>query len=471
MDYLEEARVYFLHTAIALGDADFVAAMLNDGHDPNIQDRDGQNSIMIAVVHQRSTIIDYLLDHGVFLNASNRVTNANVLSLAVQQDDISLFEKLLAHGARPGLGGNIALIESIVLGRSDMVKKLLKEGANVHHPDRNTRYPIDAAFYNLNNEDVPAQNKLEILDILLAAGAKLIDADTYPVIPASFFKVGANAVYLKMKENGMAVPEDYDLDENPLILSTDTDDESLCKNVLEMEKIGINSQDDRQETALHKAARRKCFPIVKMLVQMGADCDVVNNNGKSPLMMSIRRGEVKRSFSWLLPRSSQENIRNTLRYTCTRGVPIHTQYMTRFIVRRYNGRPDCQSDYFFHGMPDLAVLYYISAKSELEAMAHWKFGNSTQLSDLMVLDKKDTKVENRNLINYMSSRSLELEFPIFAKFARKRYRRAVVYRSLLNNARAQLGVALKIDSNRLFYIVREILTYLDEEDLLNLQQI
>jgi ankyrin repeat protein len=51
--------------------------------------------------------------------------------------------------------------------------------------------------------------------------------------------------------------------------------------------IGINSQADDGYTALHEAVRIKSTPVVKALLERGADPCIKNGISQTPLAMSI----------------------------------------------------------------------------------------------------------------------------------------------------------------------------------------
>ena len=84
----------------------------------------------------------------------------------------------------------------------------------------------------------------------------------------------------------------------------------VCEVLLDYgERVNVNAKNDRLQTALHLACSSGCMSVVQALIRAGANLDVVDLDGNSPLHLTVL-GRHKEILQWMLKRGPDLTIRN-----------------------------------------------------------------------------------------------------------------------------------------------------------------
>ncbi|XP_077576958.1 B-cell lymphoma 3 protein homolog isoform X2 [Stigmatopora nigra] len=201
LDVYNNLRQTPLHLAVITQQVSMVNALLRAGSDPSVLDRNGQtalhlcceynhpeclhavllspssavclevknfqglSSLHLAVLHAHINLVSMLLGAGADINAMDIKSGQNPLILAVESNNVEMVKFLIENGCdvnRSSYSANTALHSACARGQTDMVRALLKSGAN-------------SSVKNYHN-DTPvmlAKNKM-ITDILRGKGSKAI---------------------------------------------------------------------------------------------------------------------------------------------------------------------------------------------------------------------------------------------------------------------------------------------------------
>ncbi|MEN9705405.1 MAG: hypothetical protein RLZZ393_1284, partial [Pseudomonadota bacterium] len=214
-----------------------LAAITSPDVDVNEKAPDGSTALMWATFNVDREMVQALLKRGAKANVTNRY-GASALGEAVKVDDIDLVRQLLDAGANvdsPNADGQTALMLAISIGSQPVAKLLVERGANVNAVEtfRNQNALMWAA----------GGNQPEILDLLLAHGAKNVD------LPARS-------------------------DDWPRQMTSEP-------------RAQFGSRQSGGLTALLYATRSGCHQCVVSLVKAGADVNRPNPDGVTPLLNAL----------------------------------------------------------------------------------------------------------------------------------------------------------------------------------------
>lgn len=199
----------------------------------------------------------------------------SMLASAILYDKLPIVELMLEYGADPNsldAKGDPVLIFALQCKKSEMAEMLLSYGADVNKIDRQGN---NALYYFIDNDDV------EMVENILDNGVlpESIDVKNYSQALFSNEYI-AELLYEKNPDliNGIIEPEDWPITHD---LQNSSNDELV---VYLLEKgANINSQDEDGNTLLHKYVKYFNYEMVNTLMQIGADKNIENNNGESPV--------------------------------------------------------------------------------------------------------------------------------------------------------------------------------------------
>lgn len=121
-----------LQSAVMLGHEEPVRILLENGADPELENRAGWTALMTAVIANKPRICALLLEQGAQIDAQGRnVGSMEAIHYAVGLGRLSILELLLERGCGVGgrtrYGGNLTVI-AVVCGQEAIVKLLVRRG-------------------------------------------------------------------------------------------------------------------------------------------------------------------------------------------------------------------------------------------------------------------------------------------------------------------------------------------------------
>ena len=238
------------------GDVDTARALVEAGADVNDVAAAGTSALVIAAHSGHGPLGIYLLEQGADPNAAEAGYTA--LHAATLRSQVELAAALLERGAEVD-----AVVERGTPGRrfsADFSIRHQAVGANAFWL---------AARYG----------ELEILRMLAERGADphVSPANRWSALKAT---MGVPQISQEDRRNRVDAPDDHmdPVDQEQLTLD-------LARTILDL-GVDVNQADDRGNTALHDAVRTGFASVVGLLAAHGADLDVPNDRGQTPLILA-----------------------------------------------------------------------------------------------------------------------------------------------------------------------------------------
>jgi ankyrin repeat protein len=223
----KQGRTPLMVASLSPGGTAIVALMLAKGADVNSAGgRRGDTALAVAANSGNAAAVKFLLDHGADPNkldaggmsplnrASYGKRSDSVRALLLKKVDVNNANTFSGPPQRNGVVNRLhitALHNASTFGPPDMVRDLLKAGANVNAPDNRGLTPLHFAVAS----DRPS---IEIVRALLAAGADVNTADTTGETPLDWAsKFGYPDVIAALKNAGGKRGVQYDAPKLPSV--------------------------------------------------------------------------------------------------------------------------------------------------------------------------------------------------------------------------------------------------------------
>ena len=252
------------------GDVDTARALLDGGTDVNAAEPylpfDGRVDVEESQTSGRSPLL--------VASASMAAISGWEYSLDVEpstHEALALF--LLERGADPNMPdsiGRTALHAAVETGKADLVKALLKHGA-----DPNAR--LTQAPFVFKGDFVSYGRYVGATPLWLAAAARVPDPEILRAIAAAGGDPGMPA-----DDGTTPLMAAVGVVQNEARQATDDQSLELVTLLVGMD-IDLNAADRRGRTAMHGAARLAKNAIIEVLAENGGEVDIADGRGLTPL--------------------------------------------------------------------------------------------------------------------------------------------------------------------------------------------
>eukprot|EP01097_Dermamoeba_algensis_P004887 TRINITY_DN3134_c0_g1_i1.p1 TRINITY_DN3134_c0_g1~~TRINITY_DN3134_c0_g1_i1.p1 ORF type:complete len:1350 (-),score=327.49 TRINITY_DN3134_c0_g1_i1:118-4167(-) len=347
-----------LHVAAFNGHHQVVKLLLDHGAEPCSYDAEGKTPLHAATSTGRVEVIKYLTSITKNEELINMVDSEGKTALhyAVTKGEMQLVSALYFPGIEINARekyGRTPLHLAAEFGYVDITTFLLLKGSNIEVPDDEGRSAIHLACLNGHDNIVVVfatrtpeslslrdrygltplalsclYGKLECVKVLLDAGAKVQDADSFlrNCLHAAAFS-GSKEIFqalLNETSNGNQTPKSEELlnskdkfGRTPLFYATRTNRKSLVRFLLEKMTVDVSIADETEMTALHLASLLGFSDIVQLLWHHGAPLNPKEINGRSPLHMCAATG-FNDCITFLILKGADIDLRDTRGLT-----PLH----------------------------------------------------------------------------------------------------------------------------------------------------
>lgn len=307
-----------IYIAAEQGNAAMTRRLLDAGADVNTTDATGDTLLLVSVRAGNQELVQLLLERGAQVNATEPELQHTALMYAVREDDAPLVELLLARGAAveartrvgakpavrpPGTGGGshgVGIVRSGVPPQGEQLPTpggmtpllfaardgaaaaaavLVAAGANLNATDPNGMTPLLMAITN---------NHLGIARLLVDKGADVRAADAYGRTPL-WAAVEIRNLDVRSGATDNGVDREAAMRLITLIL-----DKGVAVNARvtafppqRRHRLPLGSLewvDFTGQTAFLRAAQSADVPVMKLLLQKGADPAMTTFNGTTALM-------------------------------------------------------------------------------------------------------------------------------------------------------------------------------------------
>lgn len=230
----------------------FTQVLLNHSADIEIEDKDGDRAVHHAAFGDEPAVIELLAKAGGDLNARNK-RRQTALHIAINKGHFNVVKTLLELNCHPSLQdseGDTPLHDAISKEQDEMLSLLLDYGADITLTNNNGFNALHHAALKGN----PSAMK-----ILLAKTNR-------PWIVEEKKDDGYTALHLAALNNHVEIAD----------------------LLVHMGKANMDKQNVNLQTALHLAVERQHVQIVKLLVREGANLNIPDKDGDTPLHEALR---------------------------------------------------------------------------------------------------------------------------------------------------------------------------------------
>ncbi|KAL6046305.1 Ankyrin repeat domain-containing protein 53 [Balamuthia mandrillaris] len=350
------------------------AALANSTNDPGVAwaNYNEQTFLHLMCLQGNPAIVARLIDNGADINALDG-KGSTPLHLAAANGHLECVKVLLDRHADPNVEEPYnrcsPLHHAAQYNQTQVLQLLIESGATVDHKDRNGVLPIHKAS---------AQGHLEAVQILLGAGAFLHAED----------REGNNAFLLALL-SGHSQVSAYLLEQGadgrchntagdtPLWGAALHLDKCMVEKILCASKkygIDLNSQTGKhKQTLLHRCVLmledQKAKAVIKLLISMGANVNVLNGEGKTPLFLAAYLDRFPLARMLLKRYNAAADVRdaaqNTALFFCStpRMAKLLLKHGAEVNAVNLSGNTPLHAAYCFHGASVAWVLRQAGAST------------------------------------------------------------------------------------------------------------
>ena len=293
------SKLLLLDKPVRVGQAAVVQLFLDMGVDTEAKDEYKNTALCVASSNKHPSVVKLLLEHGANIEAKNR-TGDSALHEASRNGDPSIVKLFLKHGANIEAKNSAKETALHVASRKGIVKLLLKHGANIeaknivgqtalHEASRNGDLSVVKLLLeygaNIEAKDddectalhiASTSGRLSVIELLLEHGAsietKALKGETVLHIAPLGLGPRANVVELLL-EHGANSDVLNDNGVTPLMEAISSNNYAVA-TLLAQNGASLNTISNHKfsrRTALGTAIREKYEPMVRLLLQHGAD--------------------------------------------------------------------------------------------------------------------------------------------------------------------------------------------------------
>ncbi len=260
-----------------------------DGFDINKKDAHGNTLLMeVLIRHRRGytrEIIELLLEHNANLYITNKPGGETALDLLKYVEDKEI-EALITSKLEYEVNnpGPDVMVYYIKKNNIEKVKLILKkEGFDVNKEDVDGATPLVMAIYKNNTEIIKVLLEKQDIDI----NKKESKYGTTPLIQAINNNNTEIAKLLLEKEN-IDINTQNMTGVSSLMIAIQKENTEIINLLLEKPGINLNLEHSIKWTAIIFAIRENLHHLVKKLIDMGADINIIDNNSRTLLMLAAK---------------------------------------------------------------------------------------------------------------------------------------------------------------------------------------
>jgi ankyrin repeat protein len=280
-----------LSLACTTGNAMLIEMLLSAGADPNTALPEGETALMTAARSGNAGVVNALVKHGADINRQEAWRGQTALMWAAAEGHVDVVRLLLEAGAdrrAKSKGGFTPLLFAVREGRIGVVRALLEAGA-----DLNEALPVPRRN---NSSPDPGVNAfmLAVANAHYELAALLVDRGADPNSAPQGFTALHQITWLRRPGSG---------DNNPAPQGSGSMDSLALVRKLVAAGANVNARATKQAnmgvtirfhsigaTPFLLAARTADVPLMRLLLELGADPLLPNEDGTTPLLAAAGVG-------------------------------------------------------------------------------------------------------------------------------------------------------------------------------------
>lgn len=272
-----------LMSLCAHGRYDDVKSSLLNGSSATFRDYDRRTPLHVAAVEGHANVCALLIENGAEISAKDRWGNT-ALSDAYDNNKVDVVELLKRHGADDGDDDveDLEMLHFCAVGDVNAVRNALTGGADVSYVDYDKRSALHVAC---------SEGHAEVAEVLLLNGAPPDAVDRKKRTPVDDAITNGHRDVLRiLKRYGAKIPRHkHETDGYHLhCLGVELIEESAKGNERDVKQCldygaDVNFKHYDKRTALHLACVEGHLEIVQILLDAGAETDVEDRWGNTPL--------------------------------------------------------------------------------------------------------------------------------------------------------------------------------------------
>jgi ankyrin repeat protein len=276
-----------LNLACVNGNAPMIETLLKAGADANAAVPGGETALMTASRTGKVNAVKALLTHGADAKYAEPARGQTALMWAAAEGNTSTVEALIEHGAdihAKTKGGLTPLLFAVREGKIDTVRALLKAGADVNETwkaGRGTGVSGISAMV------------LAVANAHYELAAMLLDAGADPNAAAQGWTALHQITWVRKPgkgDNDPAPEGSGNLSSLDMVRKLVAKGANVNARMTRSGNVGRTSMNMTGATPFMMAARTADAPLMRLLVELGADPRLPNADGSTPLMAAAGLG-------------------------------------------------------------------------------------------------------------------------------------------------------------------------------------
>ncbi|KAH7970063.1 hypothetical protein HPB52_023952 [Rhipicephalus sanguineus] len=327
-----------IHTAAQKGYVDIVRTLLQKGEHVDVKTNDGHTALHVAVSAGQALVVETLLGHGAqvqFKAGPNNETPLHIAARVKNADDCA--ELLIKSGAdvnEKDANGEIPLHFAAREGHLRTTKLLLednsisdllnKDGESpLHVAVKNCHFPVVQALledWEKKNSDPEEKKKLANQKNMEGENS-LHYAATITEKQKHYATEDRDIMRILLKHGGDVNAETRTTMETPIHHCSRTGNVAILQEIIDTMPpaavmISCNQQARNKKTPLHLAAAEGRLDVCKILLELKADTNALDDQGQTPMMLAIENdhSEVVKLFLRVKPDLAM--MSNAKGFTC-----------------------------------------------------------------------------------------------------------------------------------------------------------
>ena len=289
--------------AATLGDAPMIDALLKAGADPNSTYGAGESPLMLAARTGSITAVKLLIDRGANVNGTDEFKGYTPLLFAATENQPEIAKLLIERGAdinarsrrfefgelksasggalmERAEGGMTALQYAAREGNIEVGKVLIAAGGDVNAPEPQHKFtPLLIAIYN---------GKYDFASLLIDHGANVNDGSLYMAIELRNMDTYSNRPNPPETDRTLTATDIV-----KMLLAHGADPNQVFDKTPPQIQTQGTVTVPAGATAFYRAVKAADLPVMRMLLDKGANSSLAIKNGGTPLMLAAGGGPAR----------------------------------------------------------------------------------------------------------------------------------------------------------------------------------